>query len=280
MGFGIVKKESNKQAFHISKNDVIGIAFGSGGARGWSHIGAILALNKLGIEPAVVTGTSIGAVAAAVCACDSVDKVIDFSKKLTPLEAALLLGEFRIPHKGGFLSGSHAMKIVSKFVPNINIESLGMRYGAVATDVYTEEAIELTSGSLKDAIRASISIPGVFTPHKIGSRYLVDGGILNPIPIDLARKLGATKVIAINVTPIKCEKIEKPSSNSPGIIDIMSRTWRLVERVAVDDSLRKQQPDLLIEPLNKNYSTLDFSKSQEMIASGYEACIKQLSVCL
>ncbi len=271
MNFNSIKEKfSWKTSSQKNTKEVLGVAFGSGGARGWCHIGAIMALNELGIKPKVVTGTSIGAVAAAIYALGTVDKVIEFAKKLTPIEAASLFVELRIPHNGGLLEGKRAMKVLSKFVPNVRIESLDIKFGAVAADLYKEEEVLLTTGSISDAIRASISIPGIFTPVKKDSRYLVDGALINPVPVNLARKLGATKVIAINVNSELHEDLPK-KSNPPSLFDIIQRTWRLAERIAVDRSLSKQSPDILIEPLSKNFSTFDFSKSNELIAAGYDA---------
>lgn len=263
--------------FKNNEKEVIGVAFGSGGARGWSHIGAILALEELGIKPEVVTGTSIGAVAAAIYAADSVDKVVRFAEEIKQSDVASILVEFRLPHKGGLIEGVHAMEIISKFVPNIDIESMGIKYGAVATDLHTEEEVQITSGNILDAIRASISIPGIFVPAKLGSRYLVDGALVNPVPVKLARKLGATKVIAINVSSELHEITHNDNPQDPSLLDVMSRTWRLAERIAVESSLEKQPPDILIEPISKNFSTFDFMKSRELIAVGYEMVKRALS---
>ena len=268
------------------QKEVIGVAFGSGAARGWSHLGVIRALCELGIESQVVTGTSIGSIAAAIHAAGTIDKAEEFARNLTQLEAASLLAEPRIPHLGGLMNlfdfsglieGRNAMKAISKFVPDVNIESLKIKYGAVATDLYTEQAVEFTSGSLRDAIRASISIPGIFTPVERGSQLLVDGMLADPVPVALAHKLGATKVIAINVAPNVNESINQNSSHKPNIFGVINRTWLIVEKITVKASVQLEEQDIMIEPLSKNFSPLNFSKAEELIECGYNATIKALS---
>lgn len=268
------------------QKEVIGVAFGSGAARGWSHLGVIRALGELGIEPQVVTGTSIGSIAAAIYAAGTIDKAEEFARNLTQLEAASLLAEPRIPHLGGLMNlfdfsglieGRNAMKAISKFVPDVNIESLKIKYGAVATDLYTEQAVEFTSGSLRDAIRASISIPGIFTPVERGSQLLVDGMLADPVPVALAHKLGATKVIAINVAPNVNESLSQKSSHKPNIFGVINRTWLIVEKITVKASVQLEEQDIMIEPLSKNFSPLNFSKAEELIECGYNATIKALS---
>lgn len=276
-------KASSKQ-----KNEVIGVAFGSGAARGWSHLGVIRALNELGIMPQVVTGTSIGSVAAAIYAAGTIDQAEEFARKLTPVEAASLLMEVRVPSLkkplewkdifdfSGLLKGKRAMEVISKFVPDINIEKLSIKYGAVATDLYSEQAVEFTSGSIRDAIRASISIPGIFTPVEHGNQLLVDGMLADPVPVALAHKLGATKVIAINITPKVVERSRPNTKHTPNIFGVIDRTWRIVEKMAVTASTEMQEQDILIEPLSKNFSPLNFSKANELIDSGYKATIDKL----
>lgn len=272
-----------KASINKQKKEVIGVAFGSGAARGWSHIGVIKALNELGIKPQVVTGTSIGSVAAAIYAAGTVDQAEEYARKLTPVEAASLLMEVRVPSIrkplewkdvfdfSGLLKGKRAMEVVSKFVPAINIEKLGVKYGAVATDLYSEQAVEFTSGPIRDAIRASISIPGIFTPVERGNQLLVDGMLADPVPVTLAHKLGATKVIAINITPKTVETCHNNSKRTPNIFGVIDRTWRIVEKMAVVASTEMQQQDILIEPLSKNFSPLNFSKANELIDCGYNA---------
>lgn len=268
------------------QKEVIGVAFGSGAARGWSHLGVIRALNELGIKAEVVTGTSIGSIAAAIYAAGTIKEAEKFANNLNQLEAASLLMEPRIPHFGslknfidfsGIIEGKNAMKAISKFVPDVNIEDLKIKYGAVATDLYSEQAVEFTSGNLREAIRASISIPGIFTPVERGSQLLVDGMLADPIPVSLAHRLGATKVIAINIAPKVNETFNVKSSHKPNIFGVLDRSWRMVEKITVKASVQLQEQDIMIEPLSKNFSPLNFSKAGELIECGYQATINALS---
>lgn len=289
MSLSSIKKAlSHRAPLKKRQKEVLGIAFGSGAARGWSHIGVIKALNELGIKPEVVTGTSIGSVAAAIYAAGTVDAAEKFAHKLTLVEAASLLMEVRFPSIGnmrkgkgffdfsGLLEGKRAMEVISRFVPDVNIEDFPIKYGAVATDLYSEQAVEFTSGKVLSAIRASISIPGIFTPVVDETKLLVDGMLVDPVPVALAHKLGATKVIAINITPNVKEEHVAVSVHSPNIMGVIDRTWRMVEKMAVKASVNTLEEDIIIEPLKKNFNPLNFSKADELIDCGYKATMDAL----
>ncbi|MGI5869924.1 MAG: patatin-like phospholipase family protein [Kiritimatiellia bacterium] len=174
------------------------VAFGSGGARGWAHAGVMKAFREIGFKPDLVVGTSIGSIAAAVQAAGVLDDFLKFSEDLDWFKATQMFIEFGIP-RGGLIEGRKVADLLGKMIPVERIEDLSLPYAAVAADLETAEPVVFTSGSLIEAIRASISIPGVFTPVRFGKRLLVDGGIVNPLPIETARAMGATRVIAVNI---------------------------------------------------------------------------------
>jgi len=175
----------------------IGLALGSGSARGWSHIGVIQALREMGINPDVVSGCSIGALVGGAYTAGYLDDLCEWSKTLHKKD---VVGFFDVSiMSGGLISGERIMNFFRGHVGDITIESLSIPFAAVATDLGTGREIWLKSGSLLDAVRASISLPGIFSPVRIGDKWLVDGGLLNPVPVSVCRAMGADIVIAVNL---------------------------------------------------------------------------------
>lgn len=192
------------------------VVFGSGGARGWAHIGVLKAFREIGFRPDIVAGTSIGSVAAAVQATDTLDAFIKFSENFDWFKAAQLFVEFGI-HRGGLVEGRKVAKFLESMFPIENIEDLPIPFAAVATDLFTSEEIVFRDGPLIPALRASISIPGVFTPVQLDGRHLVDGGLVNPLPLDLVREMGATHVVAVNMNgPLPWLAAEEEERQAPG----------------------------------------------------------------
>ena len=177
----------------------IGLALGSGSSRGWSHIGVIRAFTEMGIAPNIVCGTSIGALVGGAYSTNSLDKLEGWACSLTKFETLKFLDinasrsglvntekfrRFLVEH----LAGDEAM-----------IEELGKRYAAVSTDLENGREEWLTKGSIVDAVLASLSLPGLFSPVRNRDRWLVDGGLVNPVPVSVCRALGADVVIAVNL---------------------------------------------------------------------------------
>ena len=175
----------------------IGLALGSGSARGWAHIGVLRELNEQGIKPDIVCGSSIGAVVAAAYVSNQLDEFESWIYSLNWWDIVRLMN-IRL-RKGGFIEGERLMAFLRKYIDEITIEQLHLPFGAVATDLVTGREIWLREGLLADAVRASIALPGLFTPVKLGNRWVVDGGLVNPVPVSLCRALGADIVIAVNL---------------------------------------------------------------------------------
>lgn len=175
----------------------IGIALGSGSARGWAHIGVIQELAEIGIVPEVVAGTSIGAIVGGAYASDQLDKLDSWARSLTWKE---LFNYIDISIMGGgFFQGEKLLELTRRYVKEDSIESLPRQFAMVATELETGREIWFQNGSILNALRASISLPGMFTPVKINGRWLVDGGLSNPVPVSLCRAMGADVVIAVNL---------------------------------------------------------------------------------
>ena len=175
----------------------IGLTLGSGSARGWAHIGVIQCLREAGIQIDIVCGTSMGALVGGAMAGDFMDGLETMARKLGWSDIVGLM-DLLFP-RSGFIQGDKIITHFQEYFSDAKIEELAMPFGAVATDLTTGREIWLQDGSLMDAVRASISMPGVFTPCKYGDRWLVDGGLVNPVPVSLCRAMGADIVIAVNL---------------------------------------------------------------------------------
>lgn len=180
------------------RNDapIVGLALGSGSARGWSHIGVIQQLEDMGIRPQVVAGTSIGALVGAVYVAGQLGELADWVKKLTPRD---VFGLMDFSFSGGVVSGEKLFGSFNTRHANPNIEDIEQRYVSVCTDMKTGREIWIGKGPVLTAARASCALPGVFSPVEHNGRWMLDGGLVNPVPVSACRALGADVVIAVNL---------------------------------------------------------------------------------
>lgn len=175
----------------------VGLALGSGGARGWAHIGVIRALEEAGIQIDFISGASIGALVGAIHCADELDELEDFIRDLSWRD---MLSYFDMVFPTtGLLDGNKVYELLSEHMQGMKIEASAIPFCCVATDLIRGEEVHLRSGSMVDAVRASISVPGIFTPFCHGDLFLGDGGIVNPVPVDVVRNMGAEVVIAVNL---------------------------------------------------------------------------------
>ncbi len=176
----------------------IGIALGGGGAKGWSHIGVLNALEHLGIRPSIIAGTSMGALVGAAYASNRLKKLEKWARPMTWKD---VLGYLDISISGGgFIQGEKLLEAMQeKAFKNVPVDQLPKTFGAVATQLRTGQEVWLREGPLLEAVRASIALPGLFTPVVHDGNWLVDGGLVNPVPVSLCRALGADIVIAVNL---------------------------------------------------------------------------------
>ncbi|MDO9516341.1 MAG: patatin family protein [Syntrophales bacterium] len=175
----------------------IGLALGSGSARGWSHIGVIQGLREEGIPIDMVCGTSIGAIVGGALAAGALEQLDEWVRELSWTDIIGFM-DVMFP-RSGLIEGEKIIKFFRKNFKDPNIEDLPMLFAAVATDLMSGREIWLREGSLMDAVRASISMPGIFVPFKQNAQWLVDGGLVNPVPVSLCRAMGADIVIAVNL---------------------------------------------------------------------------------
>jgi NTE family protein len=176
----------------------IGLALGSGASRGWAHIGVIQALEELGIKIDIVAGCSIGAYVGAAYASGKLEPLSDWVKSLTEWQVFALMGVGF--YRGGLVSGLKVFKALEDNFAFSDFNNLHKPFAAVATDLYSGREVNFTQGSVIEAVRASCAIPGLFPPVCVNKRWLVDGGVVNPVPVNLCRLLGADIVFAINLS--------------------------------------------------------------------------------
>lgn len=174
----------------------IGLVLGSGSARGWAHIGVIRALADAGIKPDIICGSSIGALVGAAHASGNLDVLEQWVRALTFWDVVRLLD---VKMQGGLIEGVTLMDSFRDKIRDINIEQLHLPFAAVATDLANGHEVWLQQGPLLPAVRASIALPGLFSPTRIDEHWLVDGGLVNPVPISLCRAMGADVIIAVNL---------------------------------------------------------------------------------
>lgn len=175
---------------------VVGLALGSGAARGWAHIGVIRALEELGIRPRVVAGTSIGAIVGAFYAAGRIAPFHDWVRQLGRRE---IMGLVDITVGSGLVEGKKLQAFYEEWLQDATIEDLRIPFAAVATEVESGTEIWLKEGPTAQALRASSAVPGLLAPVRMGERWLVDGGLVNPVPVSVCRALGADRIIAVNL---------------------------------------------------------------------------------
>ena len=190
---GISEKLSNTPR----KHPPIGLALGGGVARGWAHIGAIRALIEAGIKPDIIAGTSIGALVGAAYLAGKLDTIEEWARALNKRK---MLSYMDIRWGGsGLMRGDRLAKVLTHYFGDINIEDLDRKFAAVACDLRTGYEVWLQTGPLVPALRASYALPGAFEPVKIDGRHMIDGALVNPVPVSACRALGAHIVIAVSL---------------------------------------------------------------------------------
>ena len=179
------------------KHPPLGLALGGGVARGWAHIGALRALVEAGITPDIIAGTSIGALVGAAYIADELDTIENWAKSLNRRR---LMGYMDIRWGGsGLMRGERLAKILRHYLGHINIEDMDKKFAAVACDLRTGYEVWLQNGPVVPALRASYALPGAFEPVMIDGRYMIDGALVNPVPVSTCRALGAHIVIAVSL---------------------------------------------------------------------------------
>src|SRR5712671_4002979 len=285
----------------------IGLALGSGAARGWAHIGAIRALEDRGVKPDLVCGTSIGALVGAFYAAGELDKL---EKWVTSLAWTTVLRLMDLTWRGGLIRGQRLFNLFRLTFEDRDIATLPVTYGAVATELASGREVWLREGNVLDAVRASCAMPGLFTPVMRNDSLLVDGGLVNPVPVSMCRALGADLVIAIDLSwgklgPYRDRNVGKKGSaqggevaprevpgwigrvrtgwlermkkkvkdevTMPSIFEVFTTALDIVEMKVARSRLAGDPADVMITPLLPDFGTMEFHRAAEAIAEGRAA---------
>ena len=252
-----------------------GLALGGGAARGWAHIGVILALAEKNIRITHIAGTSIGAFVGAFYATNGLDILL---KNVMHLDWRHGVGYFAsVPSKTGMINGRKITEFLRKHLNATTLAETSIPLCTVATDLRTGAEVTLSRGSIVDAVRASIAIPGIFTPVQKEDFLLVDGGLVNPVPVSTLRKMGAERTIAVDLNGIPADSdVPLLETERPNMLEIIGVSANIIEAGLTQKRLTEDPPDLLIRPDLAHVSYLDFNKGEELIRLGYEAAIHAL----
>ena len=291
----------------------IGLALGSGAARGWSHIGVIAALSEAGIEPDIVCGTSIGSLVGAAYVAGRLAALRRWAEKVTWREIVGLV-DVRLSG-GGLVEGKQVTAFLRELGIGEPIESYAKPYAAVATDLVTGREIWLQSGPIDEAVRASIAMPGIFSPARIGDKWLVDGGLANPVPVSVCRALGADVVVAVNLngdlltrrfanerdpaaapSGVSAEALDRvlqylPAAlrqqasqiaprllpqgpSAPGYFDVLANSINIMQDHITRSRMAGEPAHVVLTPRLGDIGLMEFNRAEEAIAEG-RACVEQ-----
>lgn len=247
----------------------VGLALGGGYARGLAHIGVIELLEKEGIPIDLIAGTSIGAVVGAIYAHRRDISEIKKQAKQLDVAGVTALVDLTLP-RSGIISGKRITGLLHRLLGDITFEDLRLPFSCVATDITTGDEVVLQEGSVLEAVRASISVPVIFSVlHKQG-RFLVDGGLVNPVPVSVVKSMGADFVIAVDVTPDKIERAnylkENVENKPPNIFHVMVQSIYITSYL----SARKdtEGADTIIHPHLAHIAPSEFYRAGESILEG------------
>jgi NTE family protein len=292
-----------------TKKLTIGLALGSGSARGWSHIGIINALAEHGIIPDIVCGTSIGALVGASQVSNNLKKLEQWACSLTKFETAKFL-EINTS-LNGFVNKERLHNFLNQYVADdqVTIQGLNKRYASVATDLESGREVWFTEGPVVEAVWASISLPGLFPAIRNKDKWLVDGGLVNPVPISACRALGADIVIAVNLngdivgkhlnkskdaikrddsvaqklTDLVMEYTSPLFFNSqgddhepPSLFDAIASSVNITQDRITRSRMAGDPPDILLTPKLSHIGLLEFYRAQASIKEGEECVLRML----
>jgi len=292
----------------------IGLALGSGSARGWSHIGIIDALAEAGIEADIVCGTSIGSLVGAAYVAGHLADLRKWAEQATWREIVALM-DIRLSG-GGVVDGKEVVSWLQGLGVDGPIESYAKRYAAIATDLVTGREVWLEHGPIHDAVRASIALPGILSPAKIDGKWLVDGGLSNPVPVSVCQALGADVIIAVNLngdllgrrfareppadtelpTQIPSEflagvlkqlppalrqqaaqivqRLLPQRSSTPGYFQVLANSINIMQDYVTRARLAGEPPHVMLAPRLRDIGLMEYNRAAEAIAEG-RYCVAQ-----
>lgn len=252
----------------------VGLALGGGAALGIAHIGVLEVLEREGIPIDMIAGTSAGALVGALYAREK-DAVL-MKKQAMALDWVALtsLVDLTLP-KNGFISGKRVTRLLGRFIGEVDFKDLEIPLSCIATDIISGNEVVLHEGSVLEAVRASISIPIIFAVIKNHNRYLVDGGLVNPVPVKTVKDMGADFVIAVDVTPDKAEReafLRKSSEvKAPTLFQVIVQSIYIATYYTA--RLSSDGADEVIHPQLAHISAGEFHRSKELILQGELAAV-------
>jgi NTE family protein len=286
----------------------IGLALGSGAARGWAHIGVLRALARAGIKADIVAGTSMGALVGGVDLAGHLDTLAEWALSLNR-KRIFSYFDLRIAG-GGLLGGQPLVDLMAQHLGDRRIEDLPVRFTAVVTDLVDGHEMWLRRGPLVETIRAAIALPGLFTPVTIDGRWYVDGALVNPVPVSVCRAYGAQLVIAVNLNSDHVGRTRIPGTpigraigfdpidelgkhhvsllgtvwhhffrrepNAPSLFGVMANSFNIIQDRITRSRLAGDPPDVMIGPKVGHVGLLEFDRAAEVIAEGERAAERAL----
>lgn len=280
----------------------LGLALGSGSARGWAHIGVIRALEERGIKADMVCGSSIGALVGAAYASGELERLEKWACSLTWATVVRLMD---LTWRGGLIRGTRLFALFRALLEDREIDELPLPFGAIATELASGRELWLRHGKVLDAVRASCAMPGLLTPVVREGAVLVDGGLVNPVPVSMCRALGADLVVAVDLSwgklgpyrrsketelvprevpgwldrlrPLiasdwlKSKQKPEETPDIPSLFNVFMTSLDIVEMRVARSRLAGEPADVLITPLLPDFATMDYHRAREAIAEGRAA---------
>ncbi|GAA5120691.1 patatin-like phospholipase RssA [Alloalcanivorax gelatiniphagus] len=284
--------EHGSAAPQVPRRPRVGLALGSGSARGWAHIGIIQGLEELGVDIDVVAGTSIGALVGGAYVSGALAEFSDWVKTLTTRD---VFGLMDFTFSGGVVKGEKLFGFFEEMHSNPDIEQLDKRFVTVATDMKSGREVWISKGPVLDAARASCALPGLFSPFQHQTRWMLDGGLVNPVPVSAARAFGADVVIAVNLNaqlvgahlsrqrpPDDEHQSEEDRSlwqkmagyfttgegQSPGFFDVVASSVNIMQDRITRSRMAGDPPEITLIPLLEDFALMDFHRAGEAIDEG------------
>lgn len=244
----------------------VALVLGGGGARGLAHIGAIEELERRGYEVRAVAGTSMGALVGGMYAAGSLETFRRWMGALDRYKVFSLV-DFTLSSEG-LVKGDRVIGAMREQVPDLPIGELRIPFAAVAADLLTGEEVVLDSGSLYDAVRASISIPSVFRPVHRDGRVLVDGGMANPLPLNRVHREAGDLLVAVDVCAPFAADPKIAAHESLGYYKLLTASSQIMQQHIAQLMRRLYVPDLLVELPADSFSMFEFYRSEEIVEAG------------
>ncbi len=273
---------------------VLGLALGGGAAKGWAHIGILQELERMGLRPQVVCGTSIGALVGAVYASDQLEAFSDWVQSLTVRD---VFGLMDFSFSGGVIKGEKLFEFFQERHQNPDIQDLAIDFAAVATDMRNGRETWLNRGPVLQAARASCALPGLFSPVQHEGHWMLDGGLVNPVPVSVCRALGADVVLAVNLNHLPAgQQLARPNrrgmaagkdgeqdesfwrkvmsflgsdeDEDPGFFDVMTASVNIMQDRITRSRMAGDPAEEMLAPELGDFAIMDFHRAGEAIEEG------------